>query len=240
MSSYLVDGYHRESAAFAPESARVAFIKRTYGLLFVAVLALIGLEAFFLKTDLGQKIGLDIVTSPIWLIGSILLCIGCGYLAQALARSESSPVVQLMGLGIYVVLWALMLLSPLYYCMMVPRFHDVPLQAGILTLVVFGGLTAVVFVSKKDFSFLGKMLFVAGLVAIGLIIVSRFTPMGLGVWFSAAMIALACAYILYDTSNVLHHYPVNAHVAAALELFGSVAMLFGYIVRLMMQLSSND
>jgi FtsH-binding integral membrane protein len=52
--------------------------------------------------------------------------------------------------------------------------------------------------------------------------------------FIYAMIALACGYILYHTSNVLHHYRIGQHVAAALALFAAVALLFWYIVQLFM------
>jgi FtsH-binding integral membrane protein len=57
------------------------------------------------------------------------------------------------------------------------------------------------------------------------------------VWFSAAMIVLACGYILYDTSNVLHHYRTDQYVAAAVALFASVALLFWYVLRIMMAFS---
>ena len=56
-------------------------------------------------------------------------------------------------------------------------------------------------------------------------------------FFSVAMIGLAGASILYDNSNVLHHYPEDRYVGAALELFASVALLFWYVLRL---LSSRD
>ncbi len=46
------------------------------------------------------------------------------------------------------------------------------------------------------------------------------------------MIAFAGVAILYDTSNVLHHYPENRAVAAALQLFASVALMFWYVLRL--------
>ena len=39
----------------------------------------------------------------------------------------------------------------------------------------------------------------------------------LGVFFSVAMVAFAGAAILYDTSNVLHHYPEDRAVGAALD-----------------------
>jgi FtsH-binding integral membrane protein len=54
------------------------------------------------------------------------------------------------------------------------------------------------------------------------------------------MIALAAGFIVYDTSNVMHHYGTDQHVAASLELFASVALLFWYILRLFMATSRDD
>ena len=54
------------------------------------------------------------------------------------------------------------------------------------------------------------------------------------------MIALACGFILYDTSNVLHHYRIGQHVAASLALFASVALLFWYVLQLLMYLQGRD
>jgi FtsH-binding integral membrane protein len=53
------------------------------------------------------------------------------------------------------------------------------------------------------------------------------------------LIVLACGYILYDTSNVLHHYRIGQHVAASLALFASVALLFWYVLRLVMAAQSR-
>jgi FtsH-binding integral membrane protein len=53
------------------------------------------------------------------------------------------------------------------------------------------------------------------------------------------MVALMCGFILYNTSNVLHHYGTHQHVAAALELFASVALLFWYILRIVMLSREN-
>jgi FtsH-binding integral membrane protein len=238
MSNYLTDGYYRETAAEAPTSARVAFIKRTYAHLLLAVLAFVGILALLIKSGAGMQFFQEVVQNPILLIGTLVLFIASGFIARYMARSEASPAMQYLGLAFYVVVQALIFVPIMVFCLSQPQFRDVPTQAGILTLVVFGGLSAVVLISKKDFSFLGQILWVLSFVALGLIIVSFFTPMNLGVWFSAAIIALACGYILYDTSNVLHHYPTNAHVAASLELFADVALLFYYILRLMLQVAS--
>ena len=50
---------------------------------------------------------------------------------------------------------------------------------------------------------------------------------------SFAMVALVSAAILYQTSNIIHHYRTDQHVAAALALFASIATLFWYILRIL-------
>jgi hypothetical protein len=54
------------------------------------------------------------------------------------------------------------------------------------------------------------------------------------------MVLLAAGSILYETSNIVHHYHPNQHVAAALGLFASVALMFYYILYLLMSLSGRD
>ena len=107
-------------------------------------------------------------------------------------------------------------------------------SAALTTLALFGGLTAAVFITRKDFSFLRTFLVFGGFAAMGFILIAIFFQFQLGAIFLYAMIALACGYILYDTSNVLHHYRIGQHVAAALALFASVALLFYYLVMLFM------
>ena len=48
------------------------------------------------------------------------------------------------------------------------------------------------------------------------------------------MIVFAGGAILYSTSRVLHEYQTGQHVAASLELFAAVALLFWYVLRLLM------
>ncbi len=56
----------------------------------------------------------------------------------------------------------------------------------------------------------------------------------LGTWFSVAMIGFAGAAVLYDTSNIIHVYPEDRYVAAAMQLFASIALMFWYVLRLLM------
>jgi FtsH-binding integral membrane protein len=104
----------------------------------------------------------------------------------------------------------------------------------LLTLLLFGGLTAIAFTTKRDFSFLRGFLTVGGFVALGLILCSAILGFTLGLLFSGAMVIFALATILDDTSKVMHHYSTTQHVAAALELFASVALLFWYVLRVVM------
>jgi hypothetical protein len=94
------------------------------------------------------------------------------------------------------------------------------------------GLTAVALITRKDFSFLRGILVWAGILALVAIAGSILFGFQMGTWFSVAMIGFAGASILYDTSNILHHYPEDRHVAAALELFASIALMFWYVLRL--------
>jgi FtsH-binding integral membrane protein len=146
---------------------------------------------------------------------------------------------QYLGLGLYVVAEAVIFLPLLYLATRLTDPSVIP-TAGILTLALFGGLTASVFVTKKDYSFLRPILAMSTFIILGIIVASVLMGFSLGMLFSFVMVGLASAYILYDTSNVLLHYRTNQHVGAALELFASVALLFWYILRIVMSVSSRD
>jgi FtsH-binding integral membrane protein len=111
--------------------------------------------------------------------------------------------------------------------------------AGVVTLAMFGGLTVAVLVTRRDFSFLAPILAIGSLLALGFIVVSIFLPMpmNVGIIFCFIMVALACGFIIYNTSNVLHRYRTDQYVAAALALFASVMLLFWYVLQILMSSS---
>jgi FtsH-binding integral membrane protein len=170
-----------------------------------------------------------------WLVLMVVF-IGGTFAAQYMARARSSVGTQYAGLALYVLLYTVLFL-PILTIASSPNFMnapDLPIQAGLVTLAVFGGLTIGVFMSGKDFSFLGPILWVCSFLALGLIVAAVIFGFNLGLVFSGAMVALFAAYIIYDTSNIIHHYGTNEHVAASMALFGSAAMLFYYILRIFM------
>ena len=84
------------------------------------------------------------------------------------------------------------------------------------------------------------MLWVRRHPGLGVVIAGAFGGLSLGFWFAVAMVALFCGFIVYDTSNVMHHYATDQHVSASLELFASVTMLFWYVLRIFMLSGSDD
>ena len=103
--------------------------------------------------------------------------------------------------------------------------------AGVTVLGVVG-LVATVMITRKDFSFLRGMMIWGFMLAIVAIISSFIFGFELGTWFSIGMIGFAGAAILYDTSNIMHHYPQDKYVAASMQVFASISMMFWYIRRL--------
>ncbi len=217
---------------------RAQFIRRTYAHLAGAVLALIGVEAALLTlVDHQTIIGLMFGSPMSWLV-VMALFMGAGFVARIWAQSQSSRALQYAGLGLYVVAWAIMF-APLIIVANKIDPNVIP-QAAIMTGAVFGGLTLAVFVTRKDFTFLGPILSVGSLIALGVIVAACFGLFSLGLLFCFAMVALISGYILYDTSNVMRHYGTDQHVAAALELLADVALLFWYIVNIILSMQSRD
>src|SRR5262245_16251263 len=236
--SYLVDGYHGATVAAAPVSERVAFIRRVYAHLAGAVLAFVGLEALLIGSGLAEQIVRDVFlgNQVSWLL-LMALFIGGTFAAQYMAQARRSVGTQYAGLALYVLLYTL-LFMPILMIASDPKYGvgnpKLPLQAGIVTLAVFGGLTVAVFASGKDFSFLGPILCVCSFLALGVILAAVLFGFNLGLVFCALMVALFAGFVIYDTSNVIHRYATNEHVAASMALFGSFAMLFYYILRIFM------
>jgi FtsH-binding integral membrane protein len=163
----------------------------------------------------------------------LLAFMGISGLANWWANSQTSKPMQYLGLGIFTIAEAIIFV-PLLFIAQIKAGNSVIFQAGIVSIGLFLGITAVVFLTRKDFSFLGPILAIAGFIALGAIFVSLWFGFTLGTLFSFLMVAFAGASILYETSNVMHRYNTNQHVAASLSLFASVALLFWYILRIYM------
>lgn len=231
--SYADNSFRSPLGTFAAQAAadeRSDFITKTYLHLAGAIGLFVVLEAALLSLPgIDRLVKLMDSNGWIWLIvlGLFMLV---SNIAANWAQSAVSLSTQYMGLGLYVLAQAVIFV-PLIYIARETKPEVITSAAG-TTLGLFTVLTAIVFFTRKDFSFLRTVLMFGGFAAFGLIFVAIVFQFALGPIFTYAMIALACGYILYHTSNVMLHYRIGQHVAAALALFASVALLFWYILQL--------
>jgi len=247
-------------------SDRVTFLRKTYAHLGVALIAFAVLTGLLLRGMPDVSWGFSKWAMGRWTWLLVLgLFMGVNFLAERLARSESSRGIQYVGLGLEVLAWSF-LLQPLMWVVMF-KFGDdatrltivnalqhggsigttvmsglagqVILEAVVITLAIFIGLTITVFVTKKDFSFMRGALAICTFAALGVIIASILFGFHLGAIFAGLMILLMAGYVLYQTSLVMSYFPPSGYVAASLMLFSTVATLFWYVLRLVMELTDR-
>lgn len=216
------------SVAEARSSARERFIVRTYNHLFGAIVAFALIEIALFKSGAAETLARAMIgTNWLFILGGYMVV---GWLASRAAHASTSKVTQYLALAGFVVAQALIFVPLLY---MADRYAPGAIQsAALATMVGFAGLTGVAFWTRKDFSFLGGLLRWGGICVLILIAAGILFGFQLGTYFSVGMVAFAGAAILYDTSNVLHHFPEDRYVGAALELFASVALMFWYVLRI--------
>lgn len=200
---------------------RGQFIKAAYSHLAVAILAF-ALLSFGLYESGASFAMLKMLGASKWAwLGVMGAFMVVAWLATSAADNAESTSVQYLALGGYVVMEALIFAPMLAMAsLLAPGSIQ---AAAIATLALVAGLTFTAFTSGKDFSFLGGFLKIGGLVAIGMILAGMIFGFKLGIWFSGAMILFAAACVLYDTSQIMHHYPSDRPAGAALHLFASVA-----------------
>ena len=218
------------------EERRVLFIKKTYANVAVAVLTFVLFETFLLQSETIVNFTLGMMGGWKWLLllGGFMFVTNY---SERMAMGTTDRTTQYLALGIFVLAEAIifvpLLTIAMYY--MAETGQNVLAQAGIVTLSLFAGLSAVALFSKKDFSFLRTGLTIGFFIALGLMIAGMIFGFDLGLWFSGGMVLLTAGSILYQTSNMVHRYHEEQYVAASLGLFASLMMLFWYILSIFMR-----
>lgn len=215
-------------------SSRERFLVRTYNHLFMAILFFTLLEIVLFKTGLAEVIASGLLSVDwLFVIGGFAI-VGC--LASGVAHSSESRRMQYLALAGYVVAEAIIFVPLLYMAnYVVPGTIQ---TAAAITLIGFAGLTGIAFWTRRNFSFLGGVIRWGMILALVAIVGGAIFGFSLGMWFSMVMVGLSGAAILYDTSKILYEFPEDRHVGAALELFASVALMFWYVLQLI--LSSDE
>lgn len=229
--------------ADAPAADRAAFYRRTYGLVaaafagFAALLALffVGFDqktgiAFALFTGLGSMIQ----SLGGWSILLVMVAFwGANSVAQSMAFNRASRASQYAGLGIFVILEALIFIPLIGYVVLTSNGDAMSVlrPAGIVTGAIIAALTALVFMTNMDFSFLKVAIVIGSFAALGVVIVAAIAGLSLGAWFSIAMIVLMATVILYQTNEIKNTLETDQHVTAAFILFSAFVTLLFYVIR---------
>lgn len=217
-----------EDGGFAIDAAvdeRLGFIRRTYLHLLALLAGVAGVTTAVVLS--GFQLSL-----PVALVGFLAIL----FVVPRLLVPGVSAGRQYLAAGLCVAFYGILLAPLVMYAQAVTGSLAVLGNAAVITACVFVGLTAYVFTTKKDFSFLRGMLHVALWAIIGIGIVSIFLggfSTGTQTIFSVVVIGVFAGFVLYDTSNILHHYPVNAHVVASVMLMIDVVVLFKHIAILL-------
>ena len=222
------------SAAEAAPADRATFIRRTYVHLAGAILAFGLVEAALLRIPgITETVGRFMGGGISWLL-VLAAFMAVSWIADKWAHSDTSVGMQYAGLGLYVVAQAVLFLPLVITAQFMVGDNTIIYKAVGTTFVIFGGLTGVVLTTRKDFSFLSGFLKFAFFAALGAIVLSLVFGFPLGIWFSVIMVLVAGAMVLYQTSQILHQYGTEQHVAASLGLFASFALLLWYVLQIFM------
>jgi len=208
---------------------RSSFIWKCYAHVVMAILAFGAIEAYLFQSGIAERIAMPMLNNW-WMVFGAFILVGWG--ATHVAHRVESRNAQYAAFGAFVVLEAL-IFAPMLYVASVMQPGVIDSAAGVTVLGAVG-LVAVAMITRKDFSFLRGILVWAFVLALVAIVASMIFGFEMGTWFSVAMIGFAGAAVLYDTSNIMHHYPQDRYVAASMALFASIAMMFWYILRLFM------
>jgi hypothetical protein len=208
--------------------SRERFLVRTYNHLFGAIVLFAAIEVGLFVSGLALPIAQAMLgTSWLLVLGGFLVV---SWLASHAAHTSTSKAAQYAALGGFVVAEAIIFVPLLVLANSVAP--GAIQSAALVTMLGFGGLTGIAFWTRKDFSFLGGILRWGFILALVAIVAGLIFGFELGTFFSVAMVGLAGASILYDTSNIMHRFPEDRHVGAALQLFSSVALMFWYVLRI--------
>jgi FtsH-binding integral membrane protein len=206
---------------------RSDFIWKCYAHVVGGILAFAAIEYYLISSGIAQQIAPVLLQSWLLTLGAFML-VGWGA-SHVAHRLESKPA-QYAAYAVFVVAEAL-IFSPLIL-LAATRAPGVLDSAAGVTLIGCVGLISIAMITRKDFSFLRGILMWGFFLAIGAIVAALLFGFELGTWFSVAMIGFAGAAVLYDTSNIMHHYPQDRYVAASMALFASIALMFWYVLQL--------
>jgi len=224
---YNRDYLSQESSHSSVDSSKaelMSFLKATYQLFAGSLLA----------ATAGAYIGLDMVsTIKTWYWGLVIFEF---ILLFALYAVKNKPGINLAVLFGFTFISGLTITPLLSGILMMPAGASIVAQAFLMTSVAFGGISMFAMTTKRDFSSMGKMLFIALIILIvGSISNIFFQSPLLQLGIAGVGALLFSAFILYDTQQIIKggfETPIEAAIALYLDffnLFVSLLQIFGIL-----------
>jgi hypothetical protein len=214
------------------ESDRITFMVKVYQHLGLAIGSFIAIEYLMFASGIAEKSWEILAGSGgAWLLFLGLFMLGTWISTQA-SYDLDNVGRQYGGLFAMATVEALIFAPFLYYVFNIKQSAGDVWIAAVITAIGFAGLSFVGWMTRRDLSFIRPILIWGGVAAMVLIVAALLFGANIGTWFSVAMVALMGASILYNTQKILHSYPEQAYVGAAVTLFGSLMTMFWYILRI--------
>ncbi len=232
--------FEQAQATPKSESSLAAFIKKTYQL-FAASLLSASAGAFVGTAYLANSLvkmganGQPAVAGWFW--GLVILEF---ILLFGLMAAKKKEGINLILLFAFTFVTGLTLTPMLSAYLMMPSGADIITEAFVLTTVAFGGLSVFAMNTKRDFSAMGKMLFITLIVIIvaGIINIFLGSPL-LQLGIASVGAILFSAFILYDTQNIIRGN-VETPVEAAVMLYLDFLNLFISLLQILGIFSNRD
>jgi modulator of FtsH protease len=206
----------------------MSFLRATYQLFAGSLLA----------ATAGAYIGLDMVSAiASWYWGLVIFEF---ILLFGLFAVKNKPGINLAVLFAFTFVSGLTITPLLASVFAMPAGASIVAQAFLMTSVAFGGISMFALTTKRDFSGMGKMLFIALIILVVGSISNIFIQaplLQLGIAMVGAV--LFSAFILYDTQQIIKggfSTPIEAAIALYLDFFN----LFISLLQILGIMNSDD
>ena len=230
---YNRDYLSNNSNEHTQESSQVqmmSFLRATYQLFAGSLLA----------ATAGAYIGLEIVQMLMGPVKWILFAVELALIFFVIPRTKHIPGVNLAVLFGFTFITGLTIAPLLASIFAMASGASIVGQAFLMTSVAFGGISMFAMTTKRDFSSMGKMLFIALIIMIVAGISNIFIQsslMQLGIASVGAL--LFSAFILYDTQQIIKG-GYDSPIDAALSLYLDFLNLFVSLLQILGIMNSND
>ncbi len=216
---------------------RTKFIRQTYLHVSIAVVGFILLELVLFSTGIAENIAYVLTKSRYTWVFVLAAFAFISFRVVSWCKASVSLQNQYLALFVYILAESIIFVPVLYTASYyAPGTIEV---MTFMTLFLLVSLFGIALLTKKNFSFLKSSITIAGMLAIGAVVLGIVFGFSPSIFFSFAMLSLAGLCILYHTTNLVN-YHTHQYVAAGLGLFASFMLLFWYVMRIGLILMGED